>query len=150
MKKIVVTVLLVNILFIASCATLDSMFLPKEDGSPSDTMNTVNDVNNAAVAVGGPYAIPVLAVTNLISIIAGVYTNARKKQLITKKDDVAEQTTIVVEAIVKAIEDSDTVVIDDNGTTVKDVIKEKVTDKLQKQGAYKIGKAIIDAIKDKI
>ena len=154
MKKALAIIVLSCILFVTSCAALDSVFLPNEDGTPSDTMQGVQSVGAAAAAVGGPYALPVLAVTNLLTIIAGFYTNARKKQVITNKDEQLDETEklyenvqTVVEAIVKAVEDSDSVVIDDEGTTVKDVIKEKVADKLAKSDAYTIGKAIIDAIK---
>jgi hypothetical protein len=149
MKKYLLGLIAGTILMIAGCAAMDNFFLPNEDGSPGSSMQVVEDVENAAGAVGGPYALPVLAVTNLLTILGGAYTNMRKKQEIVKKDDVYEQTVVIMEAVINAVEDSEAVVLDEEGTTVGDVVKSKVTDRLKEEDIYKVGKALIDVLKGK-
>jgi hypothetical protein len=149
MRKYLLSFVAGMILLVAGCAALDNFFLPNEDGSPSDSMQVVENIEDAAGAVGGPYALPVLAVTNLLTILGGVYTNMRKKQEIVKKDDVYEQTVIIMEAIINAVEDTDEVVLNGEGTTVGDVVKSKVTDRLKEEDIYKVGKALIDVLKGK-
>ncbi len=147
MKRTLLTISFIIIFFIAGCATLDRMFIPRGDQSKSDFIAGVDDVGIGTVMVGGPYALPVLAVTNLLSIIGGIYASMRKKQQILEAEDKYGKTRTVTEAIIKAIEDSENIVIDDNGTTLKGFLKEKVGDKLKNKDFYIAGKAIIDAIK---
>lgn len=128
---------------------MDAAFIPEAGETKSDTVKVVDAVAGGLAATGNPYAVPALAGSTLLSIIAGAYTNMRKKQKLAEAGDKAEQTKVVTESIVKAIEDAQGVVINENGDTVGSVVKEKVEKNLRDNDAYLIGKAIIEAMKEK-
>ena len=148
MKKMIMASAVSAVLFISGCATLDSVLIPEEGEIKSDTVKMVDAVAGGLAATGNPYAVPALAGSTLISIIAGAYTNMRKKQKLADADDKAAQTKIVTESIIQAIEEAAEIQIAGSEDTLGDVVKNKVEKKLRDNDAFLIGKAIIEAFKE--
>lgn len=99
----------------------------------------------AAAAAGFPWAACVLLVTNIVSVAIGVYKNHQKNITIGEQDSKYNNTKVTTKAIVEAIEAVGE--IDHEDTTVGDIIKEKVEEKLKDKDYYLIGKAVITALK---
>jgi uncharacterized lipoprotein NlpE involved in copper resistance len=146
MKKMIMNMVLAVALFIGGCAVLDQALVPEEGKIKSDTVRVVDAVAVGLATTGNPYAVPVLAGSTLLSVVAGAYTNMRKKQALADADDKAAQAKIVTESIVMAIEDVSGTDIGQG--TIGDIIKGKVEEKLRDNDSYIIGKAIIDALKE--
>jgi hypothetical protein len=135
-------------LFLGGCAVLDQAMIPEEGQIKSDTVVMVEAVAKGMAATGNPYAVPALAGSTLFAIIAGAYTNMRKKQKLADADDKALQAAIVTESVVKAIEEAAKVKVGKKGDTVGSLLKAKVEKNLRDNDAYLMGKAIIDAMKE--
>lgn len=127
---------------------MDSVFIPREGEVKSDTIKVVDGTVTGLVATGNPIAVPALALSSILSIFAGVYTNMRKKQKLAGADDKFEQSKIVTEAIVLAIEETSRVKLGDGEDTIGNVVKAAVEERLRDKEAYIIGKAIIAALKE--
>lgn len=136
-------------LMFGGCAVLDSVLIPEEGRIKSDTLVVADGVTTGLVVTGNPIAVPALAISGILSVIAGVYTNMRKKQKLVAADDKYNQALIVTEAIVKAIEATASLKIADSKDTIGDIVKAKVEEKLDDKDAYIIGKAIITALKER-
>ncbi len=149
MKKFYLSWVLGIVLMFAGCAIMDSIFIPEQGEIKSDTVKVVDGVTTGLVATGNPIAVPTLAISGVLSVIAGVYTNMRKKQKLVAADDKYEQTRIVTESIVKAIELASEIKIAGGGETLGDVIKGNVEALLKDKDAYVIGKTIITALKER-
>jgi hypothetical protein len=135
-------------LFIGGCAVLDKAMVPEEGKLKSDAVVMVEAVAKGLVATGNPYAVPALAGSTIFAIIAGAYTNMRKKQKLADANDKAKQAAIVTESVIMAIEEVTEVPIGGTGSTVGSLVKEKVEKNLRENDAYLIGKAIIEAMKE--
>jgi primosomal protein N' len=122
--------------------------IPEEGQIKSDTVVMVEAVAKGMAATGNPYAVPALAGSTLFAIIAGAYTNMRKKQKLADADDKALQAAIVTESVVKAIEEAAKVKVGKKGDTVGSLLKAKVEKNLRDNDAYLMGKAIIEAMKE--
>lgn len=151
MSRKVNTAIVLAVLAIAisvgGCAILDDMLIPEEGQTQSDTVKLVNGVAGVMVTTGTPLAVPALAVSTILTAIAGVYTNMRKKQKLSEADSKAEQAAIVTASIIEAIEQVSNVKIDDKEDTIGNVVKAEVEEKLKDNDIYLIGKAIIAALK---
>ena len=150
MKNYVLTLVCSLALIISGCAVLDSILIPDDGEIKSDTIKIVDGTVGGLAATGNPLAVPALALSSILSIVAGVYTNMRKKQKLIVADDKYNQVRVVAEAIIKAIEESANVRLDgnDGDLTVGDYVKTKVEKELRNKEAYVIGKAIISALKE--
>ena len=151
MKKMIMSMVLAVALFIGGCAVLDNAMVPEEGKIKSDTVVMVEAVAKGLVATGNPYAVPALAGSTIFAIIAGAYTNMRKKQALAELGDDKEQIKIVTDSVIKAIEEVSGVAVGGaslDGTTVGDLVKEKVEKNLRDNDVYLIGKAIIEALKE--
>jgi hypothetical protein len=149
MKNTILTFVACIVLFVGGCAVLDSVFIPKDGEIKSDTIKVVDGTVGGLAATGNPIAIPALAISSLLSVLAGVYTNLRKKQKLVEADDKYEQTRLITEAIVQAIEESAGVKVGDDDT-LGNVVKAAVEEKLKDKDAYLVGKAIISALKGEV
>jgi hypothetical protein len=147
MKKMIMSMVLTVALFIGGCATLDKAMIPEEGQVKSDTVRVVEAVAVGLASTGNPYAVPALAGSTIFAVIAGAYTNMRKKQKLADANDKAEQAKIVTESIVMAIEEVTKVPVGSGGT-IGTVVKEKIEKNLRDNDAYLIGKAIIEALKE--
>lgn len=155
MKKFLMGLIVTVSLFIGGCATLDSILIPEEGMEKPKAVVVAEGVTGVLAATGNPYAVPALAGSTIISIIAGAYTTMRKKQEVQAEmrrtkgawDKVREYKT-VAEAVVGAVEEAKNVRIDDKGKTIGDYVKTKVEKNLRNKDAYLIGKAIIEAMKE--
>lgn len=148
MRKWIICVLVGMLLFMQGCAALDALVL-NNDGNVKDDIKNVTDAGSevgAAVATVHPAGYIISGVSVLISGLLGGYAEMRRKQANTANDTL-DQTKVVLESIIKAVEDTADIKISED-KTVKDIVKEKVTDKLHDKDFYKIGKAIIEAIKN--
>jgi hypothetical protein len=139
-------------LMFSGCAVMDSILIPEEGRVKSDTVVVVDGVTTGLVATGNPIAVPALALSGILSVVAGIYTNLRKKQKLVAADDKYENTLLITEAIVKAIEETGVikvggVTLRGEPATIGGIIKDKVESKLKDKDAYVIGKAIITALK---
>jgi hypothetical protein len=151
MKKMIMSMVLAVALFIGGCATLDTVMVPEEGKVKSDAVVMVEAVAIGLATTGNPYAVPALAGSTIFAVIAGAYTNMRKKQKLADADDKAAQAKIVTESIIMAIEEVTEVPVggtSKQGTTIGDMVKEKVEKNLRDNDAYLIGKAIIEAMKE--
>ena len=137
-KRIVLTVLC--LLFFTGCA---SWFASVAD--PNSGLNTTVDavtetaphIGAASAASGTPIGAMIFAATTIISALTGVYTTHRTKIVAGKKYDNITATT---KAIVDAIESLD--------DPVSKPIKDKVLMNLRDEEIVKIGKAIIEGLKE--
>lgn len=148
MRNILISLVMTISMFLGGCTVLDQAMLPDEDKLKSDAVVMVEAVAKGLAATGNPYAVPALAGSTIFAILAGAYTNMRKKQKLADANDKAKQAAIVTESVVKAIEESAKVKIGKNGDTVGSLLKEKVEKNLRDNDAYLIGKAIIEAMKE--
>ena len=148
MKKTLMSFVMVIAMFIGGCAVLDQAMLPEEGKVKSDTVVLVEAVAKGLVATGNPYAVPALAGSTIFAIIAGAYTNMRKKQKLSDANDKAAQAKIVTNSVVKAIEEVAGVAILGGEKNLGDLVKEKVEKNLRDNDVYLIGKAIIEALKE--
>lgn len=148
MKKFVVMLLLAVILLIQGCAALDALVMDDRGNVKEQITDTTNAgvELGAAVATVNPVGYIISGVSGVIAALAGAYAEMRRKQANTANDSL-DQTKVVLDALVKAIEDTAEIQVTED-KTVKDLVKEKVTDKLHDKDFYKIGKAIIEAIKN--
>lgn len=158
MSRKVNTTIVLAVLAIAisvgGCAVLDDMLIAPEGQAQSDTVKLVNGVAGVMVATGTPLAVPALAISTILTAIAGVYTNMRKKQKLseadsslTEADRKYQDVRTVVETIIEAIEATQDVKLSKSGTTLGELIKGKVKEDLISKDALTVGRAIIDAIK---
>ncbi len=148
MKKFLMSLVLLVGLTVGGCAILDQAFIPEEGQIKSKTVAVVDAVTTGLITTGNPYAVPALAVSTILSIVAGAYTNMRKKQALADADDKAAQAKIVTESVVMAIEEVSGVAILGGEKNLGDLVKEKVEKNLRDNDAYLIGKAIIEALKE--
>jgi hypothetical protein len=148
MNKMIMSMVLAVALFIGGCAVMDAALVPEEGRVKTDTQAVLEGVANGLVVTGNPYAVPVLAASTLLSVIAGAYTNMRKKQKLAEAGDKAAQAKVVTESIILAIEEVTEVPISNSGATIGDLVKEKVEKNLRDNDAFLIGKAIIEAMKE--
>ena len=102
-----------------------------------------------AIATGLPWAAIVLLVTNVASVIVGVYKNYRKNIIIGEQDSLYINTKETTKAIIEAIEDVGGITTPGatGGDTIGDVVKNKIEEKLKSKDYYLVGKAIITALK---
>jgi hypothetical protein len=143
-----VSVIMSIALMVGGCAVLDKTMVPEEGKVKSDAVVMVEAVAIGLATTGNPYAVPALAGSTLFAVIAGAYTNMRKKQKLADADDKAAQAKIVTESIIRAIEEVTEVPIGGTGATIGSMVKEKVEKNLRDNDAYLIGKAIIEAMKE--
>jgi len=148
MKKFIMGYIVAVALFFGGCAVLDQTMVPEEGKVKSDAVVMVEAVANGLVATGNPYAVPALAGSTIFAIIAGAYTNMRKKQALADADDKAVQAKIVTASVIQAIEEVADVQTNASGGTIGILVKEKVEKNLRDNDAYLIGKAIIEAMKE--
>jgi hypothetical protein len=149
MNKYLLTLVCSIAMLISGCAVLDSILIPKDGAVKSDTVMIVDGTVGGLAATGNPLAVPALALSTILSIFAGVYTNMRKKQELVVADDKYNQVRIITEAIIQAVEETAKVKLyDDTGDTVGSVVKAAVEERLRDKEAYVIGKAIISALKE--
>lgn len=132
---------------IGGCAMLDDTLVPEEGQLQSDTVIMVEAIAKGLVATGNPYAVPALAGSTIFAILAGAYTNMRKKQKLADANDKAKQAAIVTGSIVDAIEQVSNVKLDKDGDTIGNVVKAEIGEKLKDNDVFLVGKAIIAAIK---
>jgi len=136
-------------IMLSGCSTLDALVAPAPDGGPStiDTISTIA-VEGGAVATtaGFPWGLIVSSVGTGLAALSATYVKMRQAQKATEDD--ALQTEAVFKAVVEAIENSKSIVIKEDGTTVGDIIKKLVREHLEGRKVYSIGKAVIDNIKD--
>jgi hypothetical protein len=143
-----ISFIMVIALFLGGCTMLDQALLPEEGKMRSDTVVMVDALAKGLAATGNPYAVPALAGSTLFAIIAGAYTNMRKKQKLDNAAESAKQSATVTESVIKAIEDASDIKIGKKGQTIGSVVKEKVSKNLRDKDAYLMGKAIIEAMKE--
>lgn len=149
MKKMIMSILFTAALFISGCAVLDQAMVPKEGRVKSDAVVMVEAVATGLAVTPNPYAIPALAGSTIFAVIAGAYTNMRKKQALADANDKAAQAKIVTASIVHAIEEVTNVPLGSKGgATIGSKVKEKIEKNLRDNDAYLIGKAIIEAMKE--
>jgi len=136
------------ILFVSSCAFLDSVLLNDDGNVKSDVTKIVDGVGAGGAAVGAvgiPYGFVVSGIASAFGGIAATYAKMRKT---TKaSDDKAVQTQAVITAIVDAVKATRDVKLEPEGETVEQMIKRLVKEKLQDKDIYRIGKTIIDEAK---
>jgi hypothetical protein len=147
MKKMIMSMVLAVALFIGGCAVLDQAMIPEEGQIKSKTVAVVDAVTTGLVTTGNPYAVPALAISTILSIVAGAYTTMRKKQEANKERTKAENYKIVAEAVVTAVEKASGYEVPNVGT-VSNIIKDKVEKELRDNDAYLLGRAIIEALKE--
>lgn len=140
-------VALVLCLLVAGCEDVAQMVVDPNSGlnvgvdAVSEVLPAVTIGATTAAGSGVPWAPVVLLVTNIAAGLIAAYKNHQKNVTEDKYENVAVTTKAIVDAVEAVSE------IKHEDTTVGDIIKAKVEDKLKDKDYYLIGKIVIDTLK---